>query len=394
MNQSLVQLNHPVSPTHLSVGSQQGYTLIELMVALVLGLLISAAAIQLFITSQNTFSLQQGGADVQDSSIFGLELMSRNVRMANYGGGRPVMNDFTPIGGIVLTSDPAAEKTRLGATLPLTVNLQSVLNSGAVVKPALLTRGAGVTPLGSAANEWNGISNVSIVGGSVAQSAQLVIQYRAPQNMFDCEGVLARGPRMSNLAGDPLGATVDAAGVELKPDRMIDGDVVVERYFLRKDTTGVATGENAASALVLACDAGRYSVNNAKQIKDNAIPLQDFGGAGQVLMTRVDHFDLRLGVEVSPGRVRYYTVQDYLAIKPPVVAGAGVARPRLVSLQVAILARAQGKSANQALDANQIYPMLDQEVRLTVPDSTGGSKSGYVRKVYGTTIALRNGRGE
>ena len=72
MNQSLVQLNHPVSPTHLSVGSQQGYTLIELMVALVLGLLISAAAIQLFITSQNTFSLQQGGADVQDSSIFGL----------------------------------------------------------------------------------------------------------------------------------------------------------------------------------------------------------------------------------------------------------------------------------------------------------------------------------
>ena len=151
MNQSLVQLNHPVSPTHLSVGSQQGYTLIELMVALVLGLLISAAAIQLFITSQNTFSLQQGGADVQDSSIFGLELMSRNVRMANYGGGRPVMNDFTPIGGIVLTSDPAAEKTRLGATLPLTVNLQSVLNSGAVVKPALLTRGAGVTPLGSAA---------------------------------------------------------------------------------------------------------------------------------------------------------------------------------------------------------------------------------------------------
>lgn len=393
MNQSLVQLNHPVSPTHLSVGSQQGYTLIELMVALVLGLLISAAAIQLFITSQNTFSLQQGGADVQDSSIFGLELMSRNVRMANYGGGRPVMNDFTPIGGIVLTSDPAAEKTRLGATLPLTVNLQSVLNSGAVVKPALLTRGAGVTPLGSAANEWNGISNVS-VGGSVAQSAQLVIQYRAPQNMFDCEGRIVLGPRMSNVAGDTLGETRDVNGNPM-PSRMIDGDVVVERYFLRKDTTGVATGENAARALVLACDAGRYSVNNAKQIKDNAIPLQDYGDAGQVLMTRIDHFDLRLGVEVSPGRVRYYTVQDYLAIQnPPAADGAGVPRPRLVSLQVAILARAQGKSTNQALAPNQAYAMLDQQVKLTVPDSTGGAPSGYVRKVYGTTIALRNGRGE
>ncbi len=65
-----------------------------------------------------------------------------------------------------------------------------------------------------------------------------------------------------------------------------------------------------------------------------------------------------------------------------------------MSLQVAILARAQGKSTNQALDPNQAYAMLDQQVKLTVPDSTGGAPSGYVRKVYGTTIALRNGRGE
>lgn len=388
VSQSVAQL-HACS-TH----SQHGYTLIELMVALALGLLISAAAIQLFITSQTTFSLQQGGADVQDSSIFGLELMSRNARMANYGGGRPVMNDFTPIGGIVLTSDSPKETARLGATIPVTVNLQSVKLSGAFVKDALLTRGAG-TPVGNAANnEWTGVSNVTVVGGSPAQSAQLVIQYRAPQDMFDCEGRTVRGPRMSNQAGDTLGETRDANGA-LMPARMIDGDVVVERYFLRKDNpSSVAVGENADRALVLACDAGRYSVNNQKQIDENAIALQDFGDAGVALMTRIDHFDIRLGVEVTPGRIRYYTVKDYLDIKPLVVAGAGVARPRLVSLQVAVLARAQGKSANQALDPNMAYPMLDQQVKLTVPDSSGGNKSGYVRKVYGTTIALRNGRGE
>ena len=111
-------------------------------------------------------------------------------------------------------------------------------------------------------------------------------------------------------------------------------------------------------------------------------------------MTRIDQFDIRLGVEVGPDRIRYYTVKDYLAIKQPLDSGAGVPRPRIVSLQVAILARAQGKSTNQALDPNQAYTMLDQQVKLTVPDSTGGAKSGYVRKVYGTTIALRNGRGE
>lgn len=387
-------MNNTPTPQFLtaSTHSQHGYTLIELMVALALGLLISAAAIQLFITSQTTFSLQQGGADVQDSSIFGLELMSRNARMANYGGGRPVMDDFTPIGGLVLTSDSPKETTRLGATIPVTVNLQSVRLNNAFVKDQLLTRGEGLT-VSSVTNEWTGLSNVTVVGGSAAKSAQLVIQYRAPQDMFDCEGRMVLGPRMSNQAGDTLGETRDANG-NLMPARMIDGDVVVERYFIRKDTTGVATGENAARALVLACDAGRYSVNNAKQVAESTIPLQDFGDAGQVLMTRIDHFDVRLGVEVAAGRVRYYTIKDYLDIKLPAVAGAGVARPRLVSLQVAILARAQGKSTNQALDPNLSYTMLDQQVKLTVPDSSGGSTSGYVRKVYGTTIALRNGRGE
>lgn len=37
-----------------------GFTLLELMVALTLGLIISAAAIQIFITSQRDFSSQQG----------------------------------------------------------------------------------------------------------------------------------------------------------------------------------------------------------------------------------------------------------------------------------------------------------------------------------------------
>lgn len=375
---------------------QHGYTLIELMVALSLGLLISAAAIQLFITSQSTFSLQQGGADVQDSSIFGLELLSRNTRMANYGARDAAINDFTRIGGLVFTSDPARETARLGATVPVTVNLQSVRLGGALVKDALLTRGQGL-PTSAVTNEWSGISNATVVGGGQAQSAQLVIQYRAPQRMFDCEGREVLGPRPSNVTGaasDPLGIVVDENGNTITEQRMIDGDVVVERYFLRKDTTGVAVGENAAQALVLACDAGRYGVNNLRQVRDNAVVLSNFGDAGQVLMSRIDHFDIRLGAEVAPDRVRYFTIKDYLDIRPPVVNGIGVARPRLVSLQIAVLARAQSKTTSRSLDPNTVYPMLDQQIKLTVPDSSGGSSSGYVRKVYGTTVALRNGRGE
>ncbi|MFZ3193144.1 MAG: PilW family protein [Moraxellaceae bacterium] len=387
MNKTPVSQMQKMGTVH---AAQQGYTLIELMVALSLGLLISAAAIQLFITSQTTFSLQQGGADVQDSSIFGLELMSRNARMANHGGGRPVINDFTPLGGIVFTADLSSAETITNAP---TVNLQSVQLGGAAVPSALLTRGQGLDA-STTANHWTGISNATVVGEGAAASAQLVIQYRAPQDMFDCEGQRARGPRMSNQTGDVWGAVFDADGEAVTDARMVDGDVVVERYFLRKDTTGVATGENADRALVLACDAGRYGVNNQKDVIAGTIPISGFGEAGQVLMSRVDHFDLRLGVQEAGG-IRYYTVKQYLDNKPAAAAsGAAVARPTVVSLQLAVLVRAQGKSTSATLDPNQIYTMLGQDVKITVPDSTGSTQSGYLRKVYETTVALRNGRGE
>ncbi|HEX6592475.1 MAG TPA: prepilin-type N-terminal cleavage/methylation domain-containing protein, partial [Moraxellaceae bacterium] len=43
---------------------QQGFSLVELMVAMALGLLLSAAAIQMFLTSQQSMNVQQGTSEV------------------------------------------------------------------------------------------------------------------------------------------------------------------------------------------------------------------------------------------------------------------------------------------------------------------------------------------
>ena len=51
---------------------QKGFTLIELMIALALGLVITASAILLFFTGQKGYFLQRGMADVQDNANFGL----------------------------------------------------------------------------------------------------------------------------------------------------------------------------------------------------------------------------------------------------------------------------------------------------------------------------------
>ena len=62
---------------------QSGFTLIELMIALALGLVISAAAIMLFLTGQRSYVLQQGMADLQDNANFGLNYVTKDIRHAN-----------------------------------------------------------------------------------------------------------------------------------------------------------------------------------------------------------------------------------------------------------------------------------------------------------------------
>jgi type IV pilus assembly protein PilW len=65
---------------------QRGLSLIELMVALVLGLVISAAIIQVFLTSKNVYRMQDAMARIQENGRFAVDYISRDLRMAGYMG--------------------------------------------------------------------------------------------------------------------------------------------------------------------------------------------------------------------------------------------------------------------------------------------------------------------
>ncbi|MBR2513734.1 MAG: PilW family protein [Halomonas sp.] len=66
---------------------QAGFTLVELLVAMVIGLLVMAGAAQLFISSQQSFRFQSALADMQDTGRFALDTLSRELRQADYSGG-------------------------------------------------------------------------------------------------------------------------------------------------------------------------------------------------------------------------------------------------------------------------------------------------------------------
>ncbi|MFC3816359.1 PilW family protein [Lysobacter sp. GCM10012299] len=63
-------------------GSEAGFSLVELMISLVLGLLVSAAAVGIFLSNQRTYRATESLARIQESARVAFELMAREIRQA------------------------------------------------------------------------------------------------------------------------------------------------------------------------------------------------------------------------------------------------------------------------------------------------------------------------
>ncbi|WP_242603149.1 PilW family protein [Xanthomonas vasicola] len=77
----------------------RGVTLIELMIALVLGLLVVGAAIGIFLANRRTYSATEGLGRVQENVRTAFELMARDVREAS---GNPCVNTV-PVANVLKT---------------------------------------------------------------------------------------------------------------------------------------------------------------------------------------------------------------------------------------------------------------------------------------------------
>lgn len=250
---------------------QSGFTLIELMISLVLGLLISAAVMQVYLISVKTSSVQASGSELQDASIFGIQQLEKKVRLANLGNPATRIDSTTAKGGIVLTG------ANLAVALPYT-------NTG------YLTRRAGDSASGT--NGWTGASNTTVA------SDQLTIQY-------------------TNITGSPF-SDCEGATVEIN-------ETAVERYFLRPVTNDTSSG--AIKNLVLACDAGRVTNTTPATIATyGGSDTRNFGKVGQEFITNVDQFKVLLGTQSdsgsTAGQLMYLPSNSYLDItnKPAITA--------------------------------------------------------------------------
>lgn len=118
--------------------SQRGLTLIELMVALLLGLIFSAAAFQLLFANQRTFELQQTIATLQEDGQMALRYITADIR--NAGRGTTLQGTIPPV---VLDADAAHGHSQNGTNDELVVQYfgtSDCQGSASLVETAIVNR--------------------------------------------------------------------------------------------------------------------------------------------------------------------------------------------------------------------------------------------------------------
>lgn len=75
------------SKRKIAVKYQTGMSLVELMIALLIGLLLSAAIITVYLSNKKTFWDTEAAASLQENSRFAMKLIANDLRLAGFYGG-------------------------------------------------------------------------------------------------------------------------------------------------------------------------------------------------------------------------------------------------------------------------------------------------------------------
>lgn len=202
---------------------QTGFSIMELLIALLLGLVVVAGIVQLFVGNSRTYALVNAQSRLQENARFAFEFMTQAARNAGYYGCAPEANYV--IKGLVGSWESIPEYD-----LSRSVGGFEALGDGNFLPNNLLTLPVSEDDLDL---------NVHISGHGIDRSA---LQDTSDIVIFrNIEQPVARLQQVLQADGDPVVYTPDG-----EPDFRVDDVVVVadcEQAALIK-VTGIAEGVN------------------------------------------------------------------------------------------------------------------------------------------------------
>ena len=306
-----------------------GFTLIELMIALALGLIIVAAGLAVFLSSSRSLGLQSSMGELQQNANFGLSLVTHDLRHTN-------LNTLSSqrVNNITIGSGLIFKKENLPTALQNFSNLET---------------------------EYATLENKSLDNTS-GNSDQLTMQYvPASSTVTDCEGNDIEDASSKNI---------------------------IQRYYVA-ETPQQLDGEPKSYSLY--CDAGYYEASdntiiglgeNAQQIMQRVdafkIRLGIRNPAGNLRYMTVNEYitemDKILGEgECETDKYAKNCTSTYLNV---------------VSIDVGILSRSTGSiGADANLNTKKTFEVAGSSVTLAGDEALNKK---YLRQAVNQVVAIRN----
>ncbi|MFA1726944.1 PilW family protein [Xanthomonas nasturtii] len=362
----------------------RGISLIELMIALVIGLVLLLGVIQVFAASKAAYRLSEGLARTQENARFAMDYLQRDLRMAGHFGCASDQARLQRVGDLQSNFSATADEA-----LNFMVSIQGYEANG--------TAPSGVVTLGAEVAGWTPGLPASITGlAPLAGSDIVVLRFLSAQGVpvtavtpgtstrFTVSAARWGALTQDGVATPQLFGVADCSYADVFQASVVapsTGDVTVARSIERY------AGQPTGQASLYRAESIVYYVGRGASGEPALFRARYNGGAytAEELVEGIESLQFIYGqdrvadIAANPPS-GYVDVQNTAAS-----LGSTAAEWRRVgSVQVGLLVRSPDSASAAAPEAANRPSVLGvQFAPPTAPD-------GKVRGVYDTTVALRN----
>lgn len=388
----LAIINSSMVAAQYTPKKDRGFTLVELMVALAIGLLLTIGVVQIFSASRSTYQLDEGLARAQENGRFAIEFMAREIRHAAHFGCRRDISIFnnlvgaTPIYTVngVFGHEYVASSTAPGSTYSIPANPTNTSTGWAPALPTSATAGAGAIP----GSDVIGIERFSATPINLAATntrAPVLMVPTAQANLFEVDDILmvtdcrkatifqvtdvnlATGALSHDLGGGPPGNRCGVWENNVTGSSNAAGDACNEQIY----EPNAMIGQIASVFFYVARD----PASNRPTLFQSVIP-PGLPAVANALVEGVENIQILYGVDDT---VPLDGVPERYLIAQNVPSFASVVSVRLGVLVTSV--NATGSVTDQAIDTDT-YNLTG-----TIVDPQNDRLK---RRVFSTTIQLRN----
>ncbi len=367
----------------------KGFSLIELLIAMVLGLLLSAGVFAVFAGNQRSAALNTEVANMQESIRFALNAVTDDIRMAGHQGCLDLNGSTVDI---IANDAPSAD-------------LQATVISGAVVRPNTewlptpqLGTGSGifdeptsVTPrVGThtvavqyAETPGSGLTGAQSAGGSTSTSGPLVLDSAIDVQVGD----------LALVSTCEAGEIFRVSGITTASNgrmTLAHGDSVNSRPTFQRV---YGTAANIAQTRVMSFTTRVYFVadsgNNRPDGSDifalyqQTMPFDETTNPPVMLVEGVENMQMLFGIGGSNGQLRYVAAND-----------AAYDPTKIRSVRIGMLMSSYDPLLDNSDTATYMLAGNAVNAASSIANSGQYLNDRRLRQAFNTTVSVRNRRAE